>query len=161
MKTSYANRGKPLQRLINYTNEIYKRKGWALVDEVPTPTKNIKGRIVYEKKSTVDYHGITHGRALAFDAKSCRETTRFPIKNIHEHQINYLKRFQDQGGISFFIIEFAKKQEFYYVPFDFVYSYWIKAQEGGKKSIPYEDIHFNCELIKSDRGVALDYLKFC
>lgn len=158
---THANRGKALQTMINFTNTIYKAKGWAVVDEVPTPTKNIRGQIVYEKKSTVDYYGISHGRAIAFDAKSTREITRFDLKNVHEHQVKYLLDFQKQGGISFFIIEFAKKGESYFVPLDFFMKYWNHALRGGKKSVPYQDIHLYCDRVKSSRGVALDYLKHC
>lgn len=158
---SYANRGKAFQMLINHTNHIYKIKGWAVVDEVATPTKNIKGKIVYEKKSTVDYYGISNGRAVAFDAKSTKETARFDLKNVHDHQVRYLKDFQNQGGLSFFLFEFAKLQEFYFVPLDFFLAYWMAALNGGKKSIPYMDIQMNCSPVKSARGVALDYLKYC
>ncbi|MGM7635658.1 Holliday junction resolvase RecU [Bacillus sp. Hm123] len=161
MKISHANRGKALQNVINLTNQIYRLKGWAVVDEVPTPTKNIRGQIAYEKKSTVDYYGITHGRALAFDAKSTRETTRFPLDNVHEHQVKYLNSFQDQGGLSFFIVEFAKLNKTYFMPLDFFKTYWTAARNGGRKSIPITDIDLYCERIRSERGVALDYLKYC
>lgn len=158
---SYANRGKTLQLLINHTNQAYKTKGWAVVDEVPTPTKNIRGKMVYEKKSTVDYYGITQGRAIAFDAKSTREINRFDLKNVHAHQVKYLMDFQKQGGLSFFIIEFAKKQEHYFVPLNFFIKFWNDALRGGKKSIPYEEFLINCNRIQSTRGVPLDYIKHC
>ncbi len=150
-----------MQNVINLTNQIYRLKGWAVVDEVPTPTKNIRGHIAYEKKSTVDYYGITHGRALAFDAKSTRNKTRFDLKNVHAHQVDYLQRFKDQGGLAFFIIEFATLNQSYFVPFDFLHKYWLAAENGRPKSIPIADIDLNCERIRSERGVALDYLKYC
>ena len=158
---SYANRGKALQLLINHTNQTYKMKGWAVVDEVPTPTKNIRGKMVYEKKSTVDYYGITRGRAIAFDAKSTKEISRFDLKNVHDHQVKYLMDFQKQGGLSFFIIEFAKKHEHYFVPLNFFMKFWNDALKGGKKSIPYEEFLINCSRIQSARGVPLDYIKHC
>ncbi|MBO1513231.1 Holliday junction resolvase RecU [Metabacillus bambusae] len=163
---SYANRGKALQILVEHTNNVYKHKGWAVVDEIPIPItitedngRYIKG---YKKnKSTVDYVGIAHGRGIAFDAKSTQINTSFPLANVHEHQVEYLKKFKDQGGIAFFLIEFEKLKEFYFVPITFFQHYWEAAKEGGRKSIPYKDIQFNCNRIKTERGVALDYLTHC
>ncbi|WP_458732391.1 Holliday junction resolvase RecU [Bacillus subtilis] len=158
---NYANRGKGLQLLVNQTNAIYKHKGWALVDEVATPTKNIRGRIVYDKKSTVDYIGIAQGRGIAFDAKSTKYESRFPLDNVHDHQVEYLKRYMDQGGISFLLIEFSKLREFYFVRMPFFLEYWKAAKDGGRKSIPYQDIYLNCDPIRTRRGVPLDYLELC
>lgn len=158
---NYANRGKGLQLLVNQTNAVYKHKGWALVDEVATPTKNIRGRIVYEKKSTVDYVGIAQGRGIAFDAKATQINTRFELKNVHDHQVEYLKRFMDQGGISFLLIEFSKLREFYFVRMPFFLKYWEAAKDNGPKSIPYQDIYLNCDPIRTRRGVPLDYLELC
>ncbi|GLY09575.1 Holliday junction resolvase RecU [Pseudobacillus badius] len=163
---NYANRGKPLQNIINLTNQIYKLKGWAVVNEVPTPWRVIRrGKQIIgaspAEKSTVDYYGITHGRALAFDAKSTRETTRFPLDNVHDHQVEYLTKFQDQGGIAFFIVEFARLNKTYFVPLKFFETYWTAAKNGGRKSIPFEEIDLQCDLIRPERGVALDYLKYC
>jgi recombination protein U len=162
----YANRGKALQMLIDKTNQIYKLKGWAVVDEIPIPItitedngRYIKG--FKKNKSTVDYVGIAHGKGIAFDAKSTRETTRFPLANVHEHQVEYLIRYKDQGGQAFFLIEFEKHREFYYVPISFFTPYWESAKKGGRKSIPYQEIKMNCNQICPGRGVALDYLQFC
>lgn len=160
-KISHSNRGKALQNVINLTNMMYKLKGWAQIDEVPTPTQNINGRIKYAAKSTVDYVGISHGRGIAFDAKSTRELKRFPFDNVHAHQVNYLKSFRDQGGIAFFIIEFAKLHKTFFVPFNIFEEYWLEALDGGRKSIPIEALEFHCPEIKAARGVAIDYLIHC
>lgn len=157
----YANRGKAFEQLICLSNHQYKSKGWGLIDQVPTPTKNINGRIVYDKKSTVDFYGVSHGRAIAFDAKSTRISTRFDLKNVHDHQVEYLKKFQDQGGVAFLLIHFEKRQETYFVPLKFFLKYWDAAKKGGPKSIPYEDFLVGCPLVRTSRGIALDYLKYC
>lgn len=158
---NHANRGKALQILVNHTNAIYGHKGWALVDEIATPTKNIRGRMIYEKKSTVDYVGISQGRGIAFDAKSTKVESRFDLDNVHDHQVEYLKKFMDQGGISFLLIEFSKLKEFYFIRLPFFLKYWDAAKSGGRKSIPYQDIYLNCDPIKTSRGVPLDYLELC
>lgn len=163
---SFANRGKALQILVDHTNTTYKHKGWAVVDEVPIPVTITRdnGRYITgfkKSKSTVDYIGISHGRGIAFDAKSTQKKTSFPLDNVHEHQVEYLKKFKDQGGVAFFLIEFEKLKEFYFVPISFFLDYWEAAKVGGRKSIPYKDFQLNCNLIKTERGVVLDYLAHC
>lgn len=158
---SFANRGKAFEKLVEFTNQQYKLKGWGLIDQVPTPTKNIRGKIIYEKKSTVDFYGIAHGRAIAFDAKSTKETTRFPLDNVKPHQVGYLKKFQEQGGVSFFLVHFEKLKETYYMDLDTFLRYWKESESGGKKSIPHQAFVLWGQLVKSEKGVALHYLKYC
>lgn len=163
---TYANRGKALQILVEHSNNMYKHKGWGVIDEVPVPITitEDKGRYIKgfkKNKSTVDYVGISHGRGIAFDAKSTKVTTNFPLANVHDHQVEYLKRFKDQGGVAFFLIEFEKLKEFYFVPISFFLEYWEASKQGGRKSIPYKDIQLNCNQIKTERGVALDYQAHC
>lgn len=163
-----GKRGKALENMVIASNQSYDLKGWGLIHKVPTPwnvsydkrTKRVY-RAFPEKKGTVDFIGIAQGRSIAFDAKSTEKPTRFPLDNIEEHQINYLRKHQDQGGISFFIVEFSKLGEVYYLPFDKVYEWWKDSFRGGRKSIPYQWFMLNCDLVKSGRGVALDYLKNC
>ena len=47
----------------------------------------------------------------------------FPIQNIHEHQIEFMREFEKQDGISFIIIYFSSRDEFYYVPFSDIISF--------------------------------------
>ncbi len=152
--------------LIDHTNKIYKMKGWAIVDEVPIPItitedngRYIKG--FKKSKSTVDYVGISHGKGIAFDAKSTKNKTSFPLSNVHEHQVEYLIKFHDQGGKAFFLIEFEKHHKFFFVPITFFLKYWDGAKKGERKSIPFDVINLNCDQIISARGVVLDYLKYC
>lgn len=159
---SHANRGKSFEQIIELSNMQYQLKKWATVQKVPTPWRVIRrgNQIVSahpEKKSTVDFVGVANEKAIAFDAKSTRETTRFPLSNIEEHQMRFLKNYQDQGGTCFVLIELAKLNETYFVPFDSVLDYWNKAMTGGRKSIPYKDMG-QFPRVLSGRGIALDYL---
>ncbi|MCG5104432.1 Holliday junction resolvase RecU [Oceanobacillus alkalisoli] len=163
---SHGKRGKTLENIIEYSNKVYKNKGMALVDKVPTPWNvhyNKKtGRVVRafpEKKGTVDFVGISHGRSIAFDAKSTKIRTSFPLKNVEQHQVDYLINHQDQGGISFFIVYFEKHNEAYYLPIDELKKWWDSQLSGGRKSIPYEWFVLNTDLIKTNNGVPLDYLE--
>lgn len=163
-----GKRGKPLENMVIRTNETYKLKGLALVDKVPTPWNvhydKRTGKVIRafpQEKGTVDFIGMSHGRGIAFDAKSTNETTRFPLDNIKQHQVDYLLNHQDQGGISFFIIEFAKHREQYFVPIKEIVPWWDGQFEGGRKSIPYSWFTIYCGKIKPRNGVALDYLEHC
>jgi recombination protein U len=160
----YANRGQAFEQLIEITNKQYALKGQATIQKVPVPwkvfydKKTKRSKAIPEEKSTVDFIGASNGRAIAFDAKSTREVTRFPLSNIENHQILFLKNWKDNGGISFILVEFAKKRETYLLPFQSLENWWNEAQLGGRKSIPYEWFLMNCNLVKSKNGILLDYL---
>lgn len=163
-----ANRGKALETLIDHTNKIYKQKGQALIDKVPTPWSvsynRRTGRVSRafpQKKGTVDFVGISHGRSIAFDAKNTNSRTSFPLSNVADHQLEYLLNHQDQGGISFIIVCFAKHQEHYLLRVNDLKTWWDGSLKGERKSIPYNWFVENCDLIKSSNGIPLDYLKKC
>ena len=102
-------RGSTLEDMINRTNEKYADAGLALIQKVPTPITPIKmdkehnhiTLAYFDKKSTVDYIGIVQGIPVCFDAKECAAET-FALQNIHPHQMEFMSRFEKQGGISFF-----------------------------------------------------------
>lgn len=150
------------ETLIEETNMQYFMKKIATIQKVATPIKIIKTEktlnAFFEKKSTVDFIGCYNGRAIAFDAKSTKERTRFPLSNIEEHQFNFLKQWKNNGGISFLLIDFAKKQEVYFLTLSELEKWWNEAEKGGRKSIPYEWFVENCDLVKSKNGILLDYL---
>lgn len=162
LKISQANRGRSFEQLIEHSNNQYLAKGKALVQKVPTPWRVVRrGKQIIsahpEEKSTVDFVGVSDGNPIAFDAKSTRELTRFPLSNIETHQMVFLQNFHDQGGRAFVLIEFAKIYEVYLVPFVKLREYWNVARKGGRKSIPYEDMKLFPQ-IRSGNGIALDYL---
>jgi|SRR5690554_2194890 len=165
---NYGKRGMALEEIIEYTNMSYKNKGLALIKKVPTDWAvhydKRKRKVIYaypRKKGLVDFIGISNGRSIAFDTKSTNNRTSFPLNNIQEHQMEYLLNHRDQGGISFFIVEFTKHMEHYFLPIDKANEWWINMKKGGRKSIPYQWFVMNCNLIKSGHGVPLDYLKHC
>ena len=165
---SYGKRGAALEKAIEQTNLVYKRRGWALIDKVPTPwvvqynkqTHKVKSAFP-GKKGTVDFVGVSQGRSIAFDTKNTNNKTNFPLSNVEQHQIDYLLNHLDQGGISFFIIAFAKLNEVYYVPITEFHEWWVSAQDGGRKSIPYEWFRLNCDMVTPGNGVLLDYIQCC
>ena len=108
-------RGSTLEDMVNRTNEKYAEAGLALIQKIPTPITPIKmdkeSRQItlafFEQKSTVDYIGVVQGIPVCFDAKECAGD-RFPLRNIHEHQMKFMKEFEEQQGIAFLIIYFVK-----------------------------------------------------
>lgn len=157
-------RGSTLEDLINRTNEKYMENGLALIQKIPTPITPIKidkeSRHItlayFEQKSTVDYIGTVQGIPVCFDAKECA-ADRFALQNIHEHQVRFMEQFEKQGGISFFLIYFSARDEFYYLPFKHFQTFWNRALLGGKKSFRYEELDA-AYILPKKQGILVPYL---
>ena len=158
-------RGSTLEDLINRTNEKYLENGLALIQKVPTPITPIKidkeSRHItlayFDQKSTVDYIGAVQGIPVCFDAKECATET-FPVQNIHEHQIQFMKEFEKQQGIAFLLIYFSKKDIYYYLTFEELLKYWNRAQNGGRKSFRFDELDPHYQ-ISTNNGVFVHYLE--
>lgn len=141
-------RGSTLEEFINRTNERYMEQGLALIQKIPTPITPVRidkehrhiTLAYFEQKSTVDYIGAVQGIPVCFDAKECNTDT-FPLQNIHEHQVEFMEKFEKQGGISFFIIYYSHRNELYYMPFLEMKTFWERAKEGGRKSFRFEELN--------------------
>lgn len=141
-------RGSGFEELINMTNDVYVEKGLALVQKIPTPITPIEidkttrhiTLAYFEKDSTVDYIGVVQGIPICFDAKECHTDT-FPMQNIHEHQFRFMERFEAQQGISFLLIYFTKKNEFYYLPFRVLRGFMERIEkEGHAQNFKYSEL---------------------
>lgn len=162
--SSRGLRGSTLEDLINRTNEKYMENNLALIQKIPTPitpinidksTRHIT-LAYFEQKSTVDYIGVVQGIPVCFDAKECA-VDRFVLQNIHQHQVNFMERFESQGGVAFFLIYFSHKDEFYYLPFEMLKYFWDRAENGGRKSFLYEELNPEYILPKK-HGILVPYL---
>lgn len=140
-------RGSMLEEAINITNERYRREHLALVQKIPTPITPMeidkeKHHITlayFEQKSTVDYIGTVQGIPVCFDAKECATDT-FPLQNVHNHQMEFMKDFEMQEGIAFFLIHFSKSDVYYYVPYREMLFFWNRANNGGRKSVRRDEL---------------------
>lgn len=158
-------RGSTLEELINFTNEKYREQGMALVQKIPTPIKPVAidkeqrhiTMAYFEQKSTVDYIGVVQGVPICFDAKECNTNT-FPLQNIHEHQITFMREFEQQNGISFIIIYYTNRNEAYYLPFAQIEFFYERSRTGGRKSFLFEEID-TAYRISTHKGVPLHYLE--
>ncbi|MBQ5446594.1 MAG: Holliday junction resolvase RecU [Lachnospiraceae bacterium] len=158
-------RGSSLEELINMTNDKYQELHMALVQKIPTPIKPVSidknSRHItlayFEQKSTVDYIGVAQNIPICFDAKECNTDT-FPMQNIHKHQVEFMREFENQGGISFMIIYYTNRNEMYYLPFYLVEKFYLRSAAGGRKSFRFEEIDLQYQ-INTDKGVPVHYLE--
>ncbi|MDD3403616.1 MAG: Holliday junction resolvase RecU [Hespellia sp.] len=157
-------RGSTLEEMVNRTNEQYESKGLALMQKIPTPITPIKidkehrhiTLAYFDKISTVDYIGVVQEIPVCFDAKECNADT-FPLQNVHEHQMQFMEKFEKQGGIAFLLIYYTGRNEMYYMRFEEIKRFWNRMEEGGRKSFRYEEL--NPEFfLNAVQGVFVPYL---
>lgn len=161
---NYSNRGMDLEHLINETNDYYVEQNTALIYKKPTPigiseaVYTEHGRVIkngyFKAPSTLDYNGLYKGKYIEFEAKETQNKTAFPLANFHDHQIKYIKKVIEHGGICFILIKMnnlvylLKGTDF----IDFV-------ETNTRKSIPYEYLQKYGKMIKESFNPSLDYLK--
>lgn len=157
-------RGSDLEELINFTLETYQKNKLCLIQKIPTPITPIEmdkssGHITlayFEKKSTVDYIGNVQGIPVCFDAKECHED-RFPLQNIHLHQIMFMESFEEQKGIAFFLIYYTKRNIFYYLSLKEALKFWNRGEDGGRKSFRFDELN-NDYFFTGDDFVEVPFL---
>ena len=158
-------RGSVLEEMINYTNQKYRDKKLALIQKIPTPITPVRfdknSRHItlayFEQKSTVDYIGAVQGIPVCFDAKECVED-RFPLSNVHEHQIKFMEQFEKQEGVAFLLLYFKKQDKFMYLRFQKLMEFWRRMQAGGRKSFTLDELEPEYE-ISTYSGTFLHYLE--
>ncbi len=164
LKVAPGNRGMDFEADINDTNSYYKEKGLALFSKRPTPINVVKvdysrgpkiTEAYFEAQSTTDYNGVYQGHYVDFEAKSIRGKTSFPLANIPKQQLVHLKEAIAQGGICFFLIRFATRNEVYFLPASFVLDF---VEKGERSSIPYEEIQSNGKLVVTGYRPRYDFL---
>lgn len=147
MRNNYSRRGMGFEDMINRTIDTYRTKNLALIQKIPTPispgrynknTKKLDGSF-FEKKSTVDYIGVAQEVAICFDAKEIKGE-RFPIANIKKHQIDYMRDFEKQGGVSFILLYFYDLLKVYYIPYRDVINIIKKCKNEKKSSFHIDEL---------------------
>ncbi len=162
--SSRGLRGSQLEEIINVTNDKYREMGLALVQKIPTPITPVEiddNRHItlayFDQRSTVDYIGAVQSFPVCFDAKE-NATDTFPLANVHDHQYNFMKDFEAQGGISFLLIYFSKRNEFYYMPFKELDRFIKRGKETGPKHFKYDELSKE-NFIGPKQGIQLHYLE--
>lgn len=157
-------RGSTLEEMINRTNEKYRENGLALIQKIPTPITpiNIEKETrhitlaYFDQKSTVDYIGAVQGIPVCFDAKESASST-FSLQNIHDHQVEFMKDFEKQGGVAFFLISYTTEDLMYYLRLDELLVFWERAKKGGRKSFRMDELDSDF-FIPPKKGVMVPYL---
>lgn len=161
----HGNRGMVLEDDINETNQYYLCHNIAVIYKKPTPItirkvdypsrlEAVIKEAYFKIPSTTDYNGIYKGKYIDFEAKETRHLY-FPLANIHEHQINHLKKISEHGGIGFIIVRFSKLGETYYLSVKELFSF---LETSKRKSIPREYFIKHGHLLKEKYSPRLDYL---
>jgi len=150
--------GKVLEKRINKVNYEYRKDKLAVIKKEEVPI-HVTRRGLVATLSTVDYTGAIKvkindqiiGLGIVFDAKETKSKTSFPLSNIHQHQLEFLKLHEEIGSCSFLLIQFTSihREEAFMVPINFIYKVWENARDGGKKSIKYDQFDKNW-LVKID-----------
>ena len=157
-------RGSLLEEMINMSNEKYRENRLALIQKVPTPitpinidkeTRHIT-LAYFDQKSTVDYIGAVQGIPVCFDAKECAVET-FSLQNIHPHQVEFMKDFEAQDGVAFFLLYYTSKDVMYYIRLCELLVFWERMQEGGRKSFRFDELNPEYFFQKKS-GVMVPYL---
>ena len=157
-------RGSLLEEMINMSNEKYREHGLALIQKIPTPitpitidkeTRHIT-LAYFDQKSTVDYIGAVQGIPVCFDAKECA-VDLFTLQNIHPHQVQFMRDFEKQDGIAFFLIYFKARDIMYYMRIRELNVFWDRMENGGRKSFRYEELDERY-FIKPSLGQIVPYL---
>lgn len=165
-KLSTSNRGMTLEQDINDTNTYYRDNNIAVIYKKPTPItinkvdyKSRNNVVIKEAHfivpSTTDYNGVYKGMYIDFEAKETRKNY-FPLSNIHNHQVEHLKKIKDCGGIGFIIVRFVRDNENYLLTIEKLDNF---LKNYSRKSIPKEYFVENGYLIKLGYNPYLDYLK--
>lgn len=166
---SASNRGMDFEAMINQTNAFYRDNDIAVIYKKPIPIQIVgvdyarrsAAKITeayYKLPSTTDYNGVYKGHYIDFEAKETRSKTSFPIKNIHEHQINHLKQVKNHGGICFIIVYFSALGQIFLMDADDVVRFYERSKKG-RKSITVAEFEATSYPIKEGYRKPVDYLK--
>lgn len=164
----YSNRGMGLEADINASNDYYLSIDKAVIYKKPTPITinkvNYHSRsdamiteAHFNTPSTTDYNGIYKGKYIDFEAKETKNKTSFPLSNIHNHQINHIRKITKLGGIGFIIVRFTSLDETYYLSSRNFLSF---IDNNDRKSIPINYFKEKGYLIKHKLRPLIDYLEY-
>lgn len=158
-------RGSCLEDLINRTNSEYYLDKLAVIQKIPTPIKPVEidsdRRVItlayFDERSTVDYIGNVQGVPVCFDAKETKGSS-LAVHNLHQHQIEFMKSFSEQDGISFILVSFVDYNKYFAMEISDVDFYFSRALTGGRKSIPLEDFENRAYKIQREHRYLIHYL---
>ena len=79
------------------------------------------------------------------------------LEYLTNFSLNFMGKYEKQGGIAFFLIYFSHKDLLYYLPYEHLLKFWNRAKEGGRKSFRFEELNPEYILPKK-QGILVPYL---
>lgn len=167
---SFSNRGKTLEDEINDANEYYLSNDIAVIYKKPIPIQVVKvdypsrssaviREAYYRTPSTTDFNGVYRGKYIDFEAKETENRTAFPLKNVHLHQMEHMKKVMKQHGICFLLVRFSAFDRYFYLPFEQLELFWDRMHTGGRKSIALTEFEDQAIEITPKYTPRINYLK--
>lgn len=159
---SQKNRGMTFEKMIEQSCENYKILQVGIIQKLPTSigVQSQGGKLVnphFKEKSTVDFMGILKGGiSIAFEAKETAIETNFPLKNIKQHQLDYLRLHDQLGGRSFILIRFSALDKIFKVEYREFEKMVQECAAENRKSIPigrFAEISDQCNLVTMKHGL--------
>lgn len=139
-------RGSTLEDMVNRTNEWYLERIWHLCRRSRPRSRRYvwikntdRSRWLILISAVRSIISVQCRIPVCFDAKECVAET-FPLQNIHEHQVEFMKNFEKQQGIAFVLIYYSSRNILYYMRFEELYRFWMRAQNGGRKSFRFDEL---------------------
>lgn len=168
-KTNFAKRGMKLEEMINQANQWYLLRDKAVIHKKPTPIqvvsvdypKRSRATITeayYRSASTTDYNGIYKGKYIDFEAKQTNLKTKFPLHNIHQHQIDHMTNCANHGGICFVLFLFKERDEAYVYPINALLKDWSAFLANEMTAIPLTRIQSKGYQANMGYQPRIDYL---
>ncbi len=167
---SFSNRGKTLEDEISDANEYYIAQDIAVIHKKPIPIQVVKvdypsrssaviKEAYYRTPSTTDFNGVYKGRYIDFEAKETENRTAFPLKNIHLHQVEHMRKVSKQLGITFLLVRFSALDRYFCLPFEQLSLFWDRMLTGGRKSIAISEMESHAIEITPRYAPRIDYIK--
>ena len=164
------NRGKRLERLLEYVHQLYRNRGEAEIEkkQLATTLDRRTGRVVYLARAGFDFEGcILGGRNICIEAKETTDADRLPIdpegkSGLKIHQIEALFRRHKLGAIVG-VIWMTDYDSAYFIGYKvlskFMDTIYNKPGPKGKlvKSMSLDFVKQHCPSVMSDGLV--DYLR--
>jgi recombination protein U len=155
---------------LNETNQYYLAHGIAVIHKKPTPIQIVDvhypkrsaaviKEAYFKQASTTDYNGVYKGKYIDFEAKETKNSSSFPLKNFHDHQIEHMKQIVQHDGIAFVIIRFSAMDDIYVMSSEQLSFYWKRMKEGGRKSITLQEVESSSRKITLGFQPRIDYIK--
>ena len=167
---TFSNRGKTLEDELGEANEHYLINDIAVIYKKPIPIQVVKvdypsrssaviKEAYYRTASTTDFNGVYKGKYIDFEAKETENRTAFPLKNLHLHQVEHMRKVSLQQGICFLLVRFSALDRYFYLPFDQLLPFWDRMLSGGRKSIALREFEEVAMEIPPKYAPRIDYLQ--